>query len=130
MRASHRRLRTLVWRGEAGVGLVEVLVATTLLALTLVTFLSALSAASIGVGTTEERVTAETLARSQLEYTKSLPYQPPPAMYATVTPPAGFSVSASASGIAEGDNAVELITVTVSRGGNVLLTIEDYKVDR
>lgn len=117
-------------RSEAGIGLVEVLVATTILALTLVAFLSALSTGSIGVGTSEERVVAENLARSQLEYTKSQAYLAPPASYATLTPPAGFSVSADATSIAEGDSAVQRVTVTVSRGSDTLLVIEDFKVDR
>lgn len=130
MSSRERQLRALARGGESGLGLVEVLVGTTLLALTLVAFLGALSTGSIGVRTTEERVIAENLARSQLEYTKSLPYQAPPATYATVTPPAGFSVTSSASSIAEGDSAIELITVTVSRGSDVLLAAEDYKVDR
>ena len=117
-------------RSEAGIGLVEVLVATAILALTLVAFLSALSTGSLGVGTSEERVVAENLARSQLEYTKSQAYLAPPASYATVTPPAGFSVSADATSIAEGDSAVQRVTVTVSRGSDTLLVIEDFKVDR
>ena len=117
-------------RSEAGIGLVEVLVATTVLALTLVAFLAALSTGSIGVGTSEERVIAENLARSQLEYTKSQAYLAAPASYATVTPPAGFAVSADATSIAEGDSAVQRITVTVSRGSATLLVVEDFKVDR
>lgn len=125
-----RQLHALVRRGEAGIGLVEVLVGTALLALTLVAFLSALSTGSIGVRTTEERVVAENLARSQLEYAKSLPFLASPASYATVTPPAGYGVTSSASSIPAGDSAVQLITVTVSRGSDVLLTVEDFKVDR
>ena len=76
--------------GQEGVGLVEVLVAVAILGLTLVVLLAAISTGSVGVATTEERVTAENLARSQLEYTKSQPYVAVPASYATVTPPAGY----------------------------------------
>lgn len=122
------------WRvvvgGQDGVGLVETLVAVAILGVTLVTLLAAISTGSIGVATTEERVTAENLARSQLEYTKSQAYLTAPASYATVTPPAGYTVSAEATSIPEGDISVQKITVTVARDGDTLLTVEDYKVDR
>jgi len=60
-------LRRAVADGQQGVGLVEVLVAVAILGATLVVFLAAVSTGSIGVATSEERVTAENLARSQLE---------------------------------------------------------------
>lgn len=123
------------WRvvvgGQDGVGLVETLVAVAILGVTLVTLLAAISTGSIGVATTEERVTAENLARSQLEYAKSQSYLTAPASYATVTPPVGYTVSAEATSIdPEGDSSVQKITVTVARDGDTLLTVEDYKVDR
>jgi type II secretory pathway pseudopilin PulG len=116
--------------GEEGVGLVEVLVAVAILSVTLVVFLTAISAGSIGVNTAEERVTAENLARSQLEDTKSQAFLTAPASYPTVTPPAGYAVSAGASSIPGADSAIQKITVVVTKGGETLLTVEDYKVDR
>lgn len=122
------------WRvvvgGQEGVGLVETLVAVAILGVTLVTLLAAISTGSIGVATTEERVTAENLARSQLEYAKSQSYLTAPASYATVTPPVGYTVSAEATSIPEGDSSIQKITVTVTRDGDTLLTTEGYKVDR
>ncbi|MCH8919194.1 MAG: hypothetical protein IIA23_00600 [Chloroflexi bacterium] len=116
--------------GQEGVGLVEVLVAVAILGVTLVALLTAISTGSLGVATTEERVTAENLARSQLEYTKSQAFLPAPASYATVTPPTGYTVSADAVSIPEGASAIQKITVTITRNGETLLTVEDYKVDR
>jgi Tfp pilus assembly protein PilV len=123
-------LRAAVVDGQAGVGLVEALIGVAILAVTLVMLLAAISTGSRGVATTEERITAENLARSQLEYAKSEPYLAAPASYATVTPPAGYTVSAEATSIPEGDSSIQKITVTVSRDGETLLTVEDYKVDR
>jgi len=124
-------LRTVVVKAQAGVGLVETLIAVAILGVTLVALLAAISTGSIGVATTEERVTAENLARSQLEYTKSQSYLPAPTSYLTVTPPAGYAISADATSIIpEGDSSVQMITVTVTRDGDTLLTVEDYKVDR
>jgi Tfp pilus assembly protein PilV len=118
-------------RGEEGIGLVEALIAVGILGLALTALLSALSTGSMAVSRTEERVTAENLARSQLEYTKSQPYQPLPASYATVTPsPADYAVAVTADVAPNGDSSIEKITVTVTRNGKELLVTEDYKVDR
>lgn len=123
-------LRRALVDGQRGAGLVEVLVAVAILGVTLVVFLAAMSTGSLGVATTEEQVTAENVARSQLEYTKSDTYLAAPASYPTVTPPTGYAVSADATSITEGDGLVQKITVTVTRNGETLLTAEDFKVDR
>lgn len=124
------KLRAAMADGQEGVGLVETLIAVAILSVTLVTLIAAISTGSIGVATTEERVNAENLARSQLEYTKSQPYATAPASYATVTPPAGYTVSAAATSIPDTDSSIQKITVTVARNGETLMTVEDYKVDR
>jgi Tfp pilus assembly protein PilV len=116
--------------GQRGAGLVEVLVAIGITGIAIVALLAALSTGSIGVSTANERASAENLARSQLEFTKSQAFDPLPATYATVTPPAGYAVSVDAQAIAEGDSAVQLITVTVTRGPDTLTVLEGYKVDR
>ncbi|MCJ7492298.1 MAG: hypothetical protein MUP15_09160 [Dehalococcoidia bacterium] len=118
-------------RGEEGIGLVEALIAVGILGLALTALLSAVSTGSMAVSRTEERVTAENLARSQLEYTKSQPYQPLPASYATVTPsPDVYAVAVTADVAPGGDSSIEKIVVTVTRNGKELLVAEDYKVDR
>jgi len=118
-------------RGEQGIGLVETLIAVAILGLALTALLSAVSTGSMAVSRTEERVTAENLARSQLEYTKSQPYQPLPASYATVTPsPDDYTVAVTADVVPGGDSGIEKLTVTVTRNGKELLVVDDYKVDR
>lgn len=125
-----RALTRVKRAGQAGASLIEVLVAVAILGVTLVAFLAAVSTGSVGVATTEERVTAENLARSQLEYTKSQPYLTAPASYATVTPTPGYSISAQATSIAGANAAIQKITVTVSRNSDVIFSVEDFKVDR
>jgi type II secretory pathway pseudopilin PulG len=115
---------------ERGVGLVETLVAVAILGMTLTVLLSAVSTGSLAVSRADERAVAENLARSQLEYTKSQAYVAPPAVYATVTPPVGYSLTVDATSIPDTDDAIEKITVSVSRDGRTLLSLEDYKVDR
>jgi type II secretory pathway pseudopilin PulG len=117
--------------GEEGVGLVETLIAVGILGLALTVLLAAVSTGSLAVSRTEERVAAENLARSQLEYTKSQGYLPPPASYLTVTPsPGGYGVVVEAASIPDTNSGIEKITVTVSRDGKTLLVVEDYKVNR
>jgi Tfp pilus assembly protein PilV len=135
-KGTHRGLAlTLAHLGRAagnqeGVGLVEVLVAVAIVGMTVVALLAALSTGSIGVATTDEQVTAANLARSQLEYTRSQPYLQAPAAYATVTPPAGYALSAEAAYIPNADTSIQKITVAVTRNGETLVTVEDFKVDR
>jgi len=128
--ATLAKLKRALVGGREGVALVEVLVAVAILGITLVVFLSAVSTGSVGVAKTEERVTAENLARSQLEYTKSQTYLAAPASYPTVTPPAGYAISAEAASIPDADSAIQKITVSVTRDGETLVTVEDFKVDR
>jgi type II secretory pathway pseudopilin PulG len=116
---------------EDGVGLVETLIAVGILGLALTALLSAVSTGSLASSRSQERVTAENMARSQLEYVKSQPYATPPATYATVTPTAGgYAVSVGAEAIPNADSAIEKVTVTVTRNGKTLFVTEDYKVDR
>jgi len=128
--ATLAKLRRALVDGQEGVALVEVLVAVAIIGITLVVFLSAVSTGSVGVAKTEERVTAENLARSQLEYTKSQTYLAAPASYATVTPSAGYAVSAEGASIPDADSSIQKITVIVTRDGETLVTVEDFKVDR
>jgi hypothetical protein len=124
--AQRRRSRA----GERGAGLVEVLVAVGIAGTAVVWLLTALSTGSLGVSTTDEQVTAEHLARSQLEDTKSQSFDPLPAAYPTVTPVSGYDIAIDAASIAEGDGAIQLITVTVTRDAQTLAVLEGYKVDR
>ncbi len=116
---------------EKGVGLVETLIAVAILGLALTALLSAISTGSLASTRSQERVTAENMARSELEYVKSQPYAAPPATYATVTPTAGgYAISAAAAAISGADSAIEKVTVTITRDGRTLFAVEDYKVDR
>jgi type II secretory pathway pseudopilin PulG len=117
-------------RSEQGFTMVEALVSVAILTLALVVFLTGLSAGVLSAGHSDRLSAAHELARSQMEYTKELPYQPAPATYATVTPPATYSVTANASSIAEGDANVQLVTVSISKDGAVVYTLEGYKVNR
>ncbi len=59
---------------EAGIGIIETLIALALLGIIAVGFLSGLGTASKAIIIADERTTAESLARSQMEYAKNLTY--------------------------------------------------------
>lgn len=116
---------------EKGAGLVESLIAVAIMAIAVTAFLAAFSTGSLAVRTADKGVTAENLARSQLEYTKSQAYVVAPASYDTITPvPAGYSISSDATSIAGRDANIQKITVTATRDGKVLLVLEDFKLNR
>jgi len=120
-------VKSAAFADEGGAGLVEVLVAVAIMAIVLTIFLSALSTGSFGVSAVRERVTAENIARSQLEYVKDSDFIAGTDHYTpTAISHLGYSAMISATTIYTG---VQLITVTVYHNGPVF-TIEDYKVDR
>ena len=129
LRAASKRLKKALG-DQRGVSLPESLVAVAILGIALVVFLTALSTGLSGVGTVDEQVMAENVARSQLEYTKSQEYLIAPVFYNTITPPADFNVTAEASPIPDLSGEIQKITVTVYHNGEVLLVVEDYKVNR
>jgi len=118
-------------RRQEGAGLVEVLVAVAIAGSAVVMFLSSLSTGSKAVGAMYERVMAENVAQSQLEYTKSQDYVLSPSSYETVASlPPDFTVSAEASAVPDRDVNIQKITVTVYRDGESVLVKEDFKVNR
>jgi type II secretory pathway pseudopilin PulG len=117
-------------QSEQGFTLVEALVSVAILTTALLVFILGLSTGILSSGQSDRLSAAHELARSQMEYTKELPYQAAPAAYATVTPPATFGVSAAASSIPLGDPDVQLITVGVTKDGVTVYTLEGFKVNR
>ena len=71
MQASIAAKKLKVLRGkESGVSLIETLIALAILGIVAVIFLGSLSTAFTGVTIIQERVAAQSLAKSQLEYIK------------------------------------------------------------
>jgi hypothetical protein len=82
------------------------------------------------VGDQDEEVVAQGLAQTQLEYTKSYPYDPEATTYPTVDTPEGYVISIDVASIPDTDADIQKITVTISRDSEDLITVEDYKVNR
>ncbi|MBA7660587.1 hypothetical protein ES703_68590 [subsurface metagenome] len=127
-------------RDQRGVGLVESLVAVAILGITVVAFVMALSSGAVAVREGNQQLVAQSLVRTQLEYIKPQDYIPtadydpdnPDASYDTVYTPEGYDILVEVDSIPDTDTDTDIqrITVTISRGGEDILTIEDYKVNR
>lgn len=121
---------------ETGVTLIETLVALALLSIIAVVFLSGLTTVATATLIANEQATAESLARSEMEYVKSYPYDSEATTYPTVeTPPVSYSVEVTVVPIIDPDTGqplegIQKITVIVNRNDNPVLTLEGYKVDR
>ncbi len=138
-------------KNERGFSLIEVIIALALLGIIAVAFLTALSTASKALFIADERTTAESLARSQMEYVKSQGYidysADPHGVYDEITPSdSNYSIDFTAvpfdpitgvpytpdeEGIFDGDEGIQKITVTIEHpDGDEVITLEGYKVDR
>jgi len=128
---------------EAGVSLIETLIALALMGIIAAAFLGGMTTASKATSLADERATAESLARSQMEYVKGQGYisyaDPSHGEYALIVTPSGYSVETTAVPIdpdtgeplAEGeDNGIQKITVKAMHNGELVITLENYKVNR
>jgi len=137
-----------------GLTLIEVLIALALVGVIAIAVLSGLSTASMALITADERATAESLARSQLEYVKNQGYIPAPdggaATYDEIPGiPDGYSIwsfnrtggepvedvlgipwnSGNNTAVDE-DNGLQRIKLVIKRDNEVVITLEGYTVDR
>jgi len=119
-----------VFRDEEGLTLVESLIAVAIVGVALVAFAVALSTGSIAVWESDQEVTVQSLARTQMEYIKGYPYDPDATTYPTVNTTDNYSISVAVSSTPDADTNIQKVTANISRDGQVLLTVEDYKVNR
>ena len=146
----------IVIKNERGIGLIEVLIALAILGIVAAAFLSGLATASRAVYIADVRTTAESLARSQMEYVKNQEYIPVPEGADEVTYqkiisddiPVGYTIeSADHTGTTVGDikgvpwdsddgevedNEVGLqrVKLVIKHQGKNIITLEGYKVNR
>ncbi len=124
-------LTKLKLRGdERGLTLVESLITVAVVGIVLAAFVVALSTGALAVRESDQEVTVQSLARTQMEYTKGYPYDSGATTYPTVNAPADYSISVAVTTVPATDSNIQKVTANISRDGQVLLTVEDYKVNR
>jgi type II secretory pathway pseudopilin PulG len=123
--------RARLWvQHERGLGLVESIIAVAIVGAAVVSFVVAMSSGTIAVREGEQGMVAQSLAQTQLEYVKSYPYDSGATTYPTVDTPEGYTTSVGVASIPGTDTDIQEIMVTISRDGEDILTVEDYKVNR
>jgi prepilin-type N-terminal cleavage/methylation domain-containing protein len=140
-------------KGEKGFSLMEVAIAIALLGVVAVGFLGAMATGSRAIFIADERATAESLARAQLEHSREQDYidysEDPHDVYDTISPPDAtyaidFGVApfdtetglpyGQTGGIFEQDDGIQKMTVTIIHtvGGETeaVFTLEGYRTFR
>ena len=120
--------------GELGATLTETVVALAILSIVAGTFLSGLATTSTATIIANEQATAESLARSQMEYVKNCTYQYLATEYPvdpSLNIPVGWSVPSPVVELVHAtDDGLQKVTVTAEHNGEVVISVEVYKVDR
>ena len=119
-----------VFMDEEGLTIVESLIAVAIVGVALVAFAVALSTGSLAVWESDQEVTVQSLARTQMEYIKGYAYDPDATTYPTVNATDNYSISVAVTSVPDTDTNIQKVTANISRDGQVLLTVEDYKVNR
>jgi len=120
---------------EEGIALIETLVSLAVLGAITTTFLSGLATASTVTLNIDERVTADNLARSQMESTKTAEYVYETASYAPAIIPVGpdyndYSAVINAEPLNNPDDGIQKITVIIKKFTEEKVRLEGYKVDK
>ncbi len=114
----------------------ETAVALAILGTIAVALLSGLVAVNQAASTVDERTTAESLAQLQLEWVQNaayaadytaLPLPGTTAGYAIYPDYANYSASISVDSLADPDEGIQKITVTITRSGVTVFVLEGYK---
>ena len=124
---SGRRVCKLV-QGNNGVLLVETVIAVLVFGLVGAAVMSGLATTHRSGFKIEVQSNAESIARNQMEYVFSLPYQEPPYFYPTVIAPQGYGVTSEAREHINNDPNIEEVIVTVTFEGEPKLVVETMRV--
>lgn len=115
---------------ERGFSLIEVLIAIALLGIVAIAVLGGLSTASKALFLADEKATAESLARSQMEWIKNHDYA---FSYSAAISQDDIDAGYSATIVSEpiiGQIDLQKITVTINHHGEEAVILEGYKANR
>ncbi|MFC1948115.1 hypothetical protein ACFLXY_09380 [Chloroflexota bacterium] len=111
---------------EKGLVLIEAIVALALIGIIAAGFLGAVGTSYKSTSMTMGMTTAESLARSQMEYIKKQPYTSIGA-YDTIEHPTNYAINWTVVELATGKQE---ITIIVNHSGETAIVLEGYKVNR
>ncbi|MDP3878929.1 MAG: type II secretion system protein [Dehalococcoidales bacterium] len=120
---------------EAGMVLVETIIALAILGATAVIFLGGLLTTSRAAYIADERGTAMSLSQQQMEWVKAADYTDNATQYSAAPLPdgkdyLGYSITITAEPLRTPDDGIQRITIKVNRSGGSGFILESYKVDR
>ena len=120
---------------EKGFSLIEVILAIALLGVVAIAFLSALAGGSKAIFIADERATAESLARAQMEYVRNQEYdaENKPPVYAKIPVPDGYDIDLIPVRLdpngdgTDTDDGIQSISVLIKHHGKEIFTLEGYR---
>jgi type II secretory pathway pseudopilin PulG len=108
----------------------ESIIAIAILGGAVITLVVTMSGGALAVSENDRQAVAQGLARTQLEYVKNYAFDPGATTYPTVSAPEGYSISVGVTAVPGAGADIQKITANVTRDGAVILSAEDYKVNR
>ncbi len=120
---------------ESGVTLLETVIALAILGVISVNFLGGLTTASKSAFIIDEQATAESLARSQMEWAKTTAYVYDATGYSPAPIPSDedyidYAAVITTEPLRTPDDGIQKITVTIKHSNKEVTVLEGYKVDR
>ncbi len=118
------------YRSERGISMIEAAVAVFLLAGAVLALSMGLSSGVLAEQKDDQIVTAQGLARTQMEYVKEYPYNSAATTYPTITAPDGFGITVSVVSVPYTNTNIQKVTANITWDGSHIFTLQDYKVNR
>jgi len=110
--------------------MIEMMLAVSIVGTAMFAAVLAFSTASQTSAFVQETTTAEWLATSQIELVRTATYVDTPGVYTGVAAPTGYAVVNATSAVGGADPNIQIVTVTVSRGGEMVYETSTLKVNR
>ena len=117
-------------KSQRGFVMIEMMLAVSIVGTSMLATVLAFSTAAKTADFVESATTGEWVATSQIEMIKTSAYIATPGVYASITAPTGFAVSNFTSNVSGGDSNIQIVTVTVTEGGETVYTTSALKVNR
>lgn len=117
-------------RSQRGFIMVETLLAIGITGTAILAVVMAFSTASKNAQFVDDVSTAEWLATSQIELVRAATFVATPGTYTNVAAPTGFGISNATSAVTGGDSNIQIVTVTVTEGGETVFEASTMKVNR